>query len=146
MDGARNFANMAGHVTGDDGQAWPHCMSNAPWSGPGVFQQMQAEITATPALAQGSTLILDASADEKAGTHNVGASRQYNGRMGKVDVGRVDTCLTSANATGDCGRWWMANGSCPKSGVGQTLPRGARSWVCQRRARLRPRSRWPCRW
>jgi SRSO17 transposase len=94
MDGERNFANMARNMTGDDGQALPHFMSHSPWSGPGVFQQMQAEITATPALAHGSTLIVDESADEKAGTHNVGASRQYNGRMGKVDVCRVDTCLT----------------------------------------------------
>jgi DDE superfamily endonuclease len=76
MDGERNFANMARNRTGDDGQALQHCMSNSPGSGPGVFRQMQAESTATPALAQGSTLILDESADEKAGTHNAGASRQ----------------------------------------------------------------------
>ena len=99
MDGERHFANMARHMTGDDGQALQHFMAHSPWSGPGVFQQMQAEITATPALARGSTLILDESADEKAGPHNAGASRQYNGRMGKVDVCRVDTCLTYANAT-----------------------------------------------
>jgi len=108
MDGERNFANMARNMTGDDGQALQHFMSNAPWSGPGVFRQIQAEITATPALAQGSTLILDESADEKAGTHNAGASRQYNGRMGKVDVCRVDTCLTYANAT--VRLWAMVDG------------------------------------
>jgi len=50
--------------------------------------------------------MLDESADEKAGTHNAGASRQYNGRMGKVDVCRVDTCLTYANG----GRWAMVDG------------------------------------
>src|SRR4029434_946947 len=70
---------------------------NSPWSGPAVFEQMQAEIKAPPALAQGSTLMLDESADEKAGMHNVGASRQYNGRLGKVDVWRVDPCLTYAH-------------------------------------------------
>jgi SRSO17 transposase len=108
MDGERNFANMARHMTRDDGQALQHFVSNSPWSGPEVFRQIQAEITATPALAQGSTLILDESADEKAGTHNVGASRQYNGRLGKVDVCRVDTCLTYANAT--VGLWTMVDG------------------------------------
>src|SRR5262250_2521304 len=51
MDGERNFANMARHMTGDDGQALQHFMSHSPWSGPGVFRQIQAEITATPALA-----------------------------------------------------------------------------------------------
>ena len=106
MDGERNFANMARPMTGDDGQALQHFMSTSPWSGPAVFDQMQAEITAPPALAYGSTLILDESADEKAGTHNAGASRQYNGRLGKVDVCRVDTCLTYAND----GLWAMVDG------------------------------------
>jgi SRSO17 transposase len=61
-----------------------------------------------PALAPGRTLILDASADEQAGTHTAGASRQYNGRLGKADVGRVDTCLTYAQAT--VGLWAMVDG------------------------------------
>jgi SRSO17 transposase len=106
MDGERNFANMARNMTGDDGQALQHFMSNSPWAGQAVLGQIQAEIKATAALAQGSTLILDESADEKAGTHNAGASRQYNGRMGKVDLGRVDTCLTYANG----GLWAMVDG------------------------------------
>ena len=106
MDGERNFANMARNMTGDDGQALQHFMSNSPWAGQAVFGQIQAEIKATAALAQGSTLILDESADEKAGTHNAGASRQYNGRMGKVDLCRVDTCLTYANG----GLWAMVDG------------------------------------
>src|SRR5215470_14597730 len=92
MDTARNFANMDRTLHGGDGQALQHFMSNSPWSGPAVFDQIQTEIKATPALAHGSTVILDESADEKAGTHNAGASRQYNGRLGKVDVCRVDTC------------------------------------------------------
>jgi len=106
MDTARNFANMDRTLNGGDGQALQHFMSNAPWSGPAVFEQIQGEITATPALAHGSTLSLDESADEKAGTHNAGASRQYNGRLGQVDVCRVDTCLTSANG----GLWAMVDG------------------------------------
>jgi len=106
MDTARNFANMDRTLHGGDGQALQHFMSNSPWSGPAVFDQIQAEIKATPALAHGSTLILDESADEKAGTHNAGASRQYNGRLGKIDVCRVDTCLTYANG----GLWAMVDG------------------------------------
>jgi SRSO17 transposase len=106
MDTARNFANMDRTLNGGDGQALQHFMSNSPWSGQRVFSQIQAEIKAIPALAHGSTLILDESADEKAGTHNAGASRQYNGRLGKVDVCRVDTCLTYANG----GLWAMVDG------------------------------------
>src|SRR5713101_7575442 len=106
MDTERNFANMDRTLHGGDGQALQHFMSNSPWSGQVGFSQIQAEIKAIPALAHGSTLILDESADEKAGTHNAGASRQYNGRMGKVDVCRVDTCLTYANG----GLWAMVDG------------------------------------
>jgi SRSO17 transposase len=106
MDTERNFANMDRILHGGDGQALQHFMSNSPWSGQGVFNQIQAELKAIPALAHGSTLILDESADEKAGTHNAGASRQYNGRLGKVDVCRVDTCLTYANG----GLWAMVDG------------------------------------
>jgi len=98
MDNERNFANMDRTLNGGDGQSLQHFMSNSPWSGQAVFRQIQDEIKATPALQQGSILILDESADEKAGTHNVGAARQYNGRMGKVDLCRVDTCLAYANA------------------------------------------------
>jgi SRSO17 transposase len=106
MDTERNFANMDRTLNGGDGQALQHFMANSPWSGQEVFCQMQTELQAIPALAHGSTLILDESADEKAGTHNAGASRQYNGRMGKVDLCRVDTCLTYANG----GLWAMVDG------------------------------------
>ena len=125
MDGERNFANMARNMTGDDGQALQHFMSNSPWAGQAVFGQMQAEIKATAALAQGSTLILDESADEKAGTHNAGASRQYNGRMGKVDLCRVDTCLTYANAwaVGDGGWRTVLAGRMVWGGVRSDPPR-----------------------
>ena len=97
MDTRRNFANIERNMTGNDGQALQHFMSNSPWSGQEVFGQIQDDIKATEALVEGSALILDESADEKAGMHNAGASRQYNGRMGKVDVCRVDTCLCYAN-------------------------------------------------
>ena len=116
MDGARNFATMARNMTGDDGQALQHFMAHAPWSGPRVFRPIQAESTVSPALAPGRTLILAESADEKAGTHHAGASRQDNGRMGKVDVWRVDTCLTYANG----GLWAMVDGELflPQEGLG----------------------------
>ena len=106
MDTKRNFANMDRTLHGGDGQTLQHFMSTSPWSGQAVFSQIQAELKAIPALAHGSTLMLDESADEKAGTHNAGASRQYNGRLGKVDVCRVDTCLTYANG----GLWAMVDG------------------------------------
>ena len=72
-------------------------MTYSPWSGASVFEQIRREIVSTPELSEGGTLILDESADEKAGEESAGVSRPYNGRMGKVDLCRVDTCLVYAN-------------------------------------------------
>ena len=101
MDTERNLANMERTLHGGDGQALQHFMANSPWSGPAVLEQIQAESKAPPALAHGSPVILDESADEKAGTHKAGASRQYHGRRGQVAGCRVDTCLPYAH-----GGWW----------------------------------------
>src|SRR5215475_1225879 len=107
MDTARHFANMERTLHRGDGQALQHFMANSPWAGQGVCSQMQAESKALPALAQGSTLIRDERAAEQAGTHHAGASRPYKGRLGKVEVGRVDPGLTDANR----GLWAMVDGA-----------------------------------
>jgi SRSO17 transposase len=83
-------------------------MSYSPWSGAAVFQQIRHEIVGMPELREGGTLILDESADEKAGGESAGVARQYNGRMGKVDLCRVDTCLVYANLTQRL--WTMVDG------------------------------------
>ena len=140
MDTARNFANMDRTLKGGDGQALQHFMSNSPWSGPAVFEQIQGEITAPPALAHGSTLILDESADAKAGTHNAGASRQYNGRLGKVDVCRVDTCLTYANG----GLWAMVDGELflPEEWFGAALAQRRRELGIPAERRFETKLQW----
>jgi SRSO17 transposase len=98
MDAKRNFANVERRVAGGDGQAIQHFMSKSPWSGQAVFDQIKADIRATPELAQGGGwLILDESADEKAGERSAGAGRQHNGRLGKIGVCQVATCLTYAH-------------------------------------------------
>lgn len=74
-----------------------HFVSNSPWSGAGVFEQIREDVRKTPEFQHGSLLILNESADEKAGGHSVGASRQYNGRMGKVDQCQVAVVLGYAN-------------------------------------------------
>lgn len=85
MEGDRTFAGIADQITGEDGQALQHFMSQSPWSARAVYAQVQAEIKAEPLLQHDSMLVLDESADEKAGVDSAGVSRQYNGRMGKVD-------------------------------------------------------------
>jgi SRSO17 transposase len=108
MDTQRNFANIERTLNEGDGQALQHFMAYSPWWAQEVFLQIQREVKASKLPLEGSTLILDESADEKAGTHNAGASRQYNGRMGKVDLCRVDTCLAYAHA--QVGLWTLVDG------------------------------------
>jgi SRSO17 transposase len=97
MESDRNFAGIANSMEDADGQALQHFMSNSPWSGQGVFEQIRAEIIEKPELHPGSVLILDEYADEKAGGKSAGSSRQYNGRMGKVDLCHVAVALGYAN-------------------------------------------------
>jgi SRSO17 transposase len=95
MDTKRNYANISRRVNGpqDDGQNVQQFMSDSPWSAQAVIQQVQAEIKAAPQLSQGGVLLLDESADEKAGPDSAGAGRQHNGRLGKVEMSQVGVFL-----------------------------------------------------
>lgn len=98
MENDRNFAHISRRVLDptDDGQNLQHFMSDSPWSARAVLDQIQTEIAATPALQTGTVLILDESADKKAGPHSAGAGRQYNGRLGKVELSQVGVFLAVA--------------------------------------------------
>lgn len=95
MDTERNFANIARRVADpdDDGQNLQQFMSDSPWLAQTAIQQVQREIAATPALSTGGVLLLDESADEKAGPKSAGAGRQHNGRLGKIEMSQVGTFL-----------------------------------------------------
>jgi len=97
MEAKRHFAGIGRKIGGRDGQALQHFMTNSPWKGASVYQKIQEEIGEIPQLATGSVLILDESADEKAGTNSAGAARQYNGRQGKTDVCQVSVVLSITN-------------------------------------------------
>ncbi|HJH26108.1 MAG TPA: IS701 family transposase [Methanophagales archaeon] len=98
MEKGRNFVNI-GFSMGVAEQNMHHFMSNSPWSAWAVIPQVQVEIAATQGLGQGGVLILDESADAKAGEKSAGAGRQYNGRLGKVDMSQVGTFLAHANGS-----------------------------------------------
>ena len=109
MDRERNFKNIDRRLNhGGDGQALQHFMSTSSWEKRAVFCQIQADLTAIPALSQGSLLILDESADAKAGEQSAGAARQRNGRLGKVDVCQVGTYLAYANVVANL--WALVDG------------------------------------
>lgn len=72
-------------------------ISDSPWSGAGLIEQLQADIGAHPHYQQGSVLLIDESADEKAGQYSAGAGRQHNGRLGKVEMSQVGVFLSLTN-------------------------------------------------
>jgi SRSO17 transposase len=95
MQTKRNYANIARQVMDpqDDGQNVQQFMSDSPWEAQAVIQKVQQEIAGTVGLQQGGVLLLDESADEKAGPKSAGAGRQHNGRLGKVEMSQVGVFL-----------------------------------------------------
>ena len=109
MEEERNFANIDRRVRpGSDGQQLQQFMSDSPWSGQAVFAHIQQEVKAKRSLRQGGVLALDESADAKAGEASVGAAAQYNGRLGKIDVCQVSTCLGFVHPAS--GLWTIVDG------------------------------------
>jgi SRSO17 transposase len=96
LEKKRTYANI-GRQTQVTEQNMQHFMSNSPWSGPLLVSKIQEEIAGQDEFQQGSVLLLDESADDKAGETSVGAGRQYNGRRGKVDTCQVGVFLSYAN-------------------------------------------------
>ena len=91
METDRNLANV-GRKTGVSGQNLQHFVSNSPWSDEAVVLAVEDEIKVHPAF-QEAILVLDESAEEKAGEHSAGAGRQHNGRLGKVEMSQVGVFL-----------------------------------------------------
>lgn len=96
MEGERHFAAI-GRATGVGVDNMQHFMTYSPWSSTAVIKRLHALVKVTPGLGEGAVLLLDESADEKAGDHAAGAARQYNGRLGKVDMSQVGVFLAYAN-------------------------------------------------
>jgi len=95
MKTGRNYANIARRVTDpdEDGQNLQQFMSDSPWEAQVVIRQVQREIATTSGLQQGGVLLLDESADEKAGPKSAGSGRQHNGRLGKIEMSQVGVFL-----------------------------------------------------
>ena len=96
MTSERNFATI-GRMTNNSEQNIHHFMSNSPWSARELLRQVRSEIAQVEEFQQGGMLLLDESADEKASDQSVGAGRQHNGRLGKVETSQVGTFLAYVN-------------------------------------------------
>jgi SRSO17 transposase len=73
-----------------------HFVSNSPWSGTSLIVTVQDDVKRHPEFQTEAILVLDESADEKAGGYSAGASRQHNGRLGKVEMSQVGVFLSLA--------------------------------------------------
>lgn len=72
-----------------DEQNTRHFMSNSPWSSSGLIADIQNDIKEHPEFQTGAMLVVDESAEQKAGEYSAGAGRQYNGRLGKIEMSQV---------------------------------------------------------
>jgi SRSO17 transposase len=93
MKTKRNINNIA-RTAGVPEQNMQQFISDSPWSGYDLISVLQQDITMHPHFQEESVLIIDESAVEKAGEHSAGAGRQYNGRLGKVEMSQVGVFLS----------------------------------------------------
>jgi len=96
MESKWTMANIA-RTSGVAIQNIQQFISDSPWSGPRLVGAIQQEISARPEYATGSVLVIDESADAKSGPMSAGSGRQYNGRLGKVDLCQVGVFLALTN-------------------------------------------------
>jgi SRSO17 transposase len=96
MGSKRTMTNIA-RKTGVSSQNMQHFVSESPWSGAELIGSIRDSISQRGEFQVGSVLVVDESADEKAGDHSAGAGRQHNGRLGKVDMSQVGVFLSLVN-------------------------------------------------
>jgi SRSO17 transposase len=81
----KNMERMAEVVPESDDQVLQHFLSNSNWDERAVLDQVALRADAVLGGAADSALLIDESGITKKGRHSVGVSRQWNGRLGKVD-------------------------------------------------------------
>lgn len=97
MKTKRNINNIA-HTLDVPEQNMQQFISDSPWSGHDLISVLQQDISAHPQFQEESVLIIDESANEKAGEHSAGAGRQHNGRLGKTEMSQVGVFLSLTNS------------------------------------------------
>ena len=81
----KNMERMTEVVPESDEQVLQHFLSNSSWKERNVLDQVALEADRVIGGTENSALLIDESGISKKGTKSVGVSRQWNGRMGKVD-------------------------------------------------------------
>ena len=81
----KNMERMVEVVPDSDEQALQHFLSNSNWKERNVLDQVALEVDQLIGGTEDSALLIDESGISKKGTKSVAVSRQWNGRLGKVD-------------------------------------------------------------
>jgi SRSO17 transposase len=69
-------------------------ISDSPWAGQDLIASVRTAISLRGEFQEESVLLLDESAEEKAGPDSAGAGRQHNGRLGKIEMSQVGVFLS----------------------------------------------------
>ena len=93
MKAKRNINNIARTASVPE-QNMQQFISDSPWSGYDLITVLQQDIGRHSQFQQESVLVIDESADEKAGEDSAGAGRQHNGRLGKLEMSQVGVFLS----------------------------------------------------
>jgi len=91
MSTQRNITEIS-RQTGIASQNMQQFISDSPWAGAVLIDAVQSEVKVHPAFAK-AVAVIDESANEKAGEVSVGAGRQHNGRLGKIEQSQVGVFL-----------------------------------------------------
>ncbi len=92
LETARTMANI-GRKTAVEPQNMQHFISNSPWAAAGLLGAIRDEIKGHSAFQADAVLVLDESAEQKTSAATVGAKRQHNGRLGKIEMRQVGVFL-----------------------------------------------------
>lgn len=97
LEAKRTIANI-GRKLKVGVQNMQHFMSKSPWSGAKLIAHIQRQVQAQSEFQTGVMVLIDESADERAGEQSAGSSRQHNGRLGKIDLSQVGVFASLATA------------------------------------------------
>jgi len=92
-----NLIQYCREVPESDYEAMQHFISDSPWDDEKLITQLQQDVYHLIGDENDGALILDESGIPKQGHLSVGVSRQYCGRLGKVDNCQVGVYLAYAN-------------------------------------------------
>jgi SRSO17 transposase len=94
----QNLKQYCREVPESEYEAIHHFISVSPWDDAQLMKQLQQDVCHLLGDTVDGALILDESGIAKQGNMSVGVSRQYCGRLGKVDLCQVGVYLAYANS------------------------------------------------